>query len=134
MTADASSFALSTMEGLFATPLWIFDVEPERARDLNTRLRGELERLLAPLPDIPVGANWQSDQKLHRVPEYAELMDLVLEACESVLAALQVEHSPLRITACWALALGTVRPPLLPPWLIAVPWISARMLSPSRTA
>jgi len=102
MSAPASPFALSTMEGLFVTPVWIFDLDPERARALNPRLRAALERMLAPLPDIPAGGNWQTEQKLHRAPEFAELMEVVLQAGAMTVEALQVHHTPLEITGCWA--------------------------------
>ena len=102
MTTPDSPFASTTMQGLFVTPLWIFDLAPEHAGALNTRLRRELERLLAPLPDIPVGSNWQSEQKLHRVAEFAELMDLAHVAGQRVVEALELEPAPLEITGCWA--------------------------------
>lgn len=103
MSAADSPFAYSTMQGLFVTPLWIFDLPTERAGPLNARLRKELERLLAPLPDIPVGGNWQSEQKLHRVPEFEELMALAHAAGGSVVEALDLDDPPpLEITGCWA--------------------------------
>jgi len=102
MAETPSPFEFSTHQGLFATPVWVFDLPAERAGPLNTRLRTALESMLAPLPDIPAGATWQTEQTLHQVEEFAELMDLVRTAAAEAMALLEVEHSELDFTACWA--------------------------------
>jgi len=102
MTAQQSDFNLTATEAFFPTPVWIFDLAPQRAAELNARLRGELEVRLAPLPDIPMGATWQTDQTLHQVAEFAELMDLILAAASDAMDSLEVRHSGLEFTGCWA--------------------------------
>lgn len=100
MSNADSTFALSTRKELFVTPIWVFDVE--QAQIMNVRLRASLENLMAPLPDIPAGATWQSEQRLHHAPEFSELMDVVHEAVAQALAELEVESTPIEITGAWA--------------------------------
>jgi uncharacterized protein (TIGR02466 family) len=102
MSETASPFAFSNMQIFFPTPVWIFDLPGERASSLNTRLRTDLESMLAPLPDIASGSTWQTEQTLHQVEEFAELMDIVMRAARDAIAALEIEHSALEVTGCWA--------------------------------
>ncbi len=102
MPEAAPPFELATMEGLFPTPVWVFDLPAARAGPLNARLRKSLEAMLAPLPDIPAGATWQTEQTLHTVPEFAELMEVVREGAAGAVRMLEVQGSALEITGCWA--------------------------------
>jgi hypothetical protein len=102
MAQAATPFEFSAVEDFFPTPVWVFDLPAERASVLNARLRSALESMLMPLPDIAFGATWQTEQNLHEVPEFEELMALVHQGAVSALQLLEVEHSPMVITGCWA--------------------------------
>jgi uncharacterized protein (TIGR02466 family) len=102
MSESESILQLTASEGLFASPIWIFDVDPDIAPEMNASLRSSLERMMAPLPDIPKGDVWQSEQKLHRAPEFNEFIELVYQASASVVDALKLEPRELEITGCWA--------------------------------
>ncbi len=46
------------VQEIFPTPLWIVDLQPAAAAALNATLAAEIERIIAPRPRIPAGANW----------------------------------------------------------------------------
>lgn len=95
-------FSDSKIQGLFPTNLWVNDLEPERAETLNRSLTATLQELMKGGPPIRPDETWQSDQNLHRLPDFAELMSVVDAALTNVLDSLEVIHSGFRITGCWA--------------------------------
>lgn len=102
MIESESNLTLTASEGLFVSPIWIFDIDPEIGPDLNLSLRASLEQMMAPLPDIPKGETWQSEQKLHRAPAFAEFVDMVHQAGATVVDDMKCEQQELEITGCWA--------------------------------
>ena len=90
------------VQEVFPTPLWIVDLKPAAAAALNIALKAEIERLIAPRPAIPAGANWQTPQDLHTRPAFAEFVKLVETAARGVTRFLQVDQYPMSITGCWA--------------------------------
>ena len=62
----------------------------------------EIERIIAPRPAIPPGANWQTPQDLHTRPAFADFVKLVEMAARGVARYLQVDQYPMMITGCWA--------------------------------
>ncbi len=92
---------------LFPTPLWVLNIAASDAAALNVRLKAEIERIIAPRPNVPSGSNWQTPHDLHTRPEFAEFAQLVEIAARSVAQFLQLEQYPMMITGCWA----NVNPP-----------------------
>jgi uncharacterized protein (TIGR02466 family) len=90
------------VQELFPTPLWVVDLQPAAATQLNARLKAEIDRLISPRPKIPPGSNWQTPQDLHTRPAFAELVKLVETAARGVARFLQVDQYPMAITGCWA--------------------------------
>jgi uncharacterized protein (TIGR02466 family) len=87
---------------LFPTPLWVLNIAAPDAAALNARLKAEIEKIIAPRPTLPLGANWQTPPDLHTRPGFAEFAQLVKIAARSVAEFLQLEHYPMMITGCWA--------------------------------
>lgn len=87
---------------LFPTPLWVLDIAAADAAALNAKLKAEIERLIAPRPNVPPGSNWQTPHDLHTRAEFAEFTQLVEIAGRSVAQFLQLEQYPMMITGCWA--------------------------------
>ena len=102
MVEPATPFEFSTVEDFFPTPVWVFDLAAPRAAALNATLCDCLESLLAPLPDIKAGAIWQTEQNLHEVAQFGELVSYIQQGADTALRALHVTHSPVMITGCWA--------------------------------
>ena len=90
------------VQEIFPTPLWVVDLQPAAAAQLNAKLKAEIERLIAPRPIIPPGSNWQTPQDLHTRPAFAEFVRLVENAARGVARFLQVDQYPMAITGCWA--------------------------------
>ena len=95
-------FKNAVVKPIFPTNLWIYDLEPEIAEPLNRRLFQELDELTSPRPSLPPGKNWQTEQTLHELKQFSELVGIFLEACDQVLDAMEVEHDGFRVTGCWA--------------------------------
>ena len=87
---------------LFPTPLWVLDLAIAEATAFNARLKAEIDRIIAPRPNVPSGSNWQTPHDLHTRPEFAEFTRLVEIAAASVAQFLQLEQYPMMITGCWA--------------------------------
>ena len=83
-------FKNSVVKPIFPTNLWIYDLEPEIAEPLNRRLFQELDELTSPRPSLPPGKNWQTEQTLHELGQFSELVGIFLEACDRVLG----QHQP----------------------------------------
>lgn len=95
------------VQELFPTPLWTLDILPSDAAPFNAKLRAQIDKIIAPRPEVPSGSNWQTPHDLHTRPEFSELAKLIEIASKSVTAYLQLERFPMMITGCWA----NVNPP-----------------------
>ena len=80
------------VQEIFPTPLWIVDLQPAVAASLNVGLAAEIERLIAPRPNIPAGSNWQTPQDLHTRPAFAEFVKLVETAAKVALRLRQAKR------------------------------------------
>ena len=95
-------FARSTSQAFFPTFAWIFDLPAERAEALNRQLSRDLDLLTRPRPPLPPGRNWQTEQRLHQLAEFAPLTEVIEAAVTQVLATLEVDYECFAITGCWA--------------------------------
>lgn len=106
-------FAHLTEQAIFATYVWLYDLEPDRAERVNRQAFKDLDELTAPRPRLAPGRNWQTDQVLHELEEFAELVKIFREASQRVLDLLEIEYDGFEITGCWANInpRGAVHPP-----------------------
>ena len=95
-------FSFATIEPFFPTPVWIQDLEPTTANRLNPELMLAIDAITSPRPVIPPGASWQTDQCLHELDEFAELMGVFSFATEKILKFLELDYEGFEITGCWA--------------------------------
>lgn len=98
----ARMFENVVAQPIFPTTIWIHTLEPEAAGPLNAKLMRELDRLMGPRPPRAPGDAWQTDQVLHEVEEFQDLMTIFHTAAKGVLDRLEVEYGPVQITVCWA--------------------------------
>ncbi|MGF1611367.1 MAG: TIGR02466 family protein [Kiloniellales bacterium] len=114
---------------LFPTCIWVHDLEAERARRLNEKLFHDLDRLTAPRPKLPPGQTWQTEQFLHELEEFRELVEAIEAAALGVVEKMEIVHDGLQITACWANInpKGTPHPPHFHPnnYLSGVYYVAA---------
>ena len=87
---------------IFPTHIWLHQLAIDRAKQLNQQLLGYLDDLMGPLPTLPPGENWQSEQTLHLYAEFAELVTLIRAAGKGVLDACAIQYKDFAITGCWS--------------------------------
>ncbi len=95
-------FKSTKTHNIFPTPVWSLDLEEETAARLNRQIMVQLDRILTPRPEIPVGATWQTDQRLHTLPAFAELTRCIEKAARGALEFMGIDYNRFEITACWA--------------------------------
>jgi uncharacterized protein (TIGR02466 family) len=96
MSNDMQSF------GLFPTPVWVRQLEPEQAEGINRQAIDLIERLRQETPGINPGDRWQTATDLETKPELQDLISIVNEGAEEALSALRIEHNGFLVTGCWA--------------------------------
>lgn len=95
------------MRDLFRTPVWHVDLPPAEAETVNAAMMAEIERLLTPRPNLPAGANWQTDPVLQDLPAFHDLMATTIRIGKKICGFLQLKHDDLVVTGAWA----NVNPP-----------------------
>lgn len=102
----ANKFASMQVQEIFPTPLWILDLDPDYAKDLNRRLMKQIYTLVEPRPPIPLGTTWQTDPVLHQRAEFSEMTDLIMQTAQGALEFLKLKNRTIEITGCW----GNINP------------------------
>ena len=87
---------------MFPTWVWKSRLEPEVHQELNRGIVRELDRIRRDLPELAPGQAWQSDQDLHGLETFQELVSRVDGAVGSVLEFLKIGFDATEITALWA--------------------------------
>ena len=94
-------FRKNDVLSLFPTFVWRSQLAEETYRPINRQLVELLGRLTAGLDAAP-GAKLQTEQHLDRLPEMAELNQVMAQAVDSILDFLKIEHDGFVTTGCWA--------------------------------
>jgi uncharacterized protein (TIGR02466 family) len=97
-----AGFQDSDVLRMFPTFLWKAELRPEVYQPINELVLRTLGEFEAALGDLKPGESWQSDQGLHELDQFQELVGRIDEAAESVLDYLKVGHKGFNITGCWA--------------------------------
>jgi len=87
---------------MFPSFVWKAELSPEVCKLINDSVLRALGEIGAPFADLKPGESWQSDQGLHELDQFREVVDCINEAAESVLDYLKVGHAGFKITGCWA--------------------------------
>jgi uncharacterized protein (TIGR02466 family) len=91
-----------SVEEVFPTPLWILDIDPQEAAGFNAGLKAEIDKIISPRPQLPMGRNWQTPHDLHTRPAFAEFAKFVEIGARSVAEYLGMAQYPMMVTGCWA--------------------------------
>ena len=103
MTKQAGqSFQSSDVLRMFPTFVWKAELRPDLYEPINASVLRSLGKIGAPLADLEPGESWQSDQGLHELDQFREVVDFVNEAAESALDYLRIGHAGFKVTGCWA--------------------------------
>jgi uncharacterized protein (TIGR02466 family) len=87
---------------MFPTFVWKAELKPDIYQAINENILRKLRRLRETLPELAPGQAWQSDQALHELDEFHELVSCVNDTSRSVLEFLKIGCDAFRITALWA--------------------------------
>ncbi len=97
-----SGFTAADVLRLFPTFVWKAQLSPELHRSFNADIVRTLDRMRQSLPALAPGQAWQSEQSLHRLGDFRDLVSLLEGATERVLDRLKVGTNAFEITALWA--------------------------------
>ena len=87
---------------MFPTFVWRAELGPEVHQRLNGTIVRKLDQIRQTLPALVPGQAWQSDQALHKLDEFHELVSCVNSTIENVLDFLKITAVASEITAFWA--------------------------------
>jgi uncharacterized protein (TIGR02466 family) len=87
---------------MFPTFLWKAELRPEVYQPINDLILRTLGECEAALGDLKPGQSWQSEQTLHELDPFQELIGCIDAAAETVLDYLWLGHKGFEITGCWA--------------------------------
>lgn len=97
-----SQFESSRALRMFPTFVWIAEIEEEIHQRINGEIIRKLDQIRRSKPVLAPGKSWQSDQGLHRMEEFHELVSCINEVTTTVLKFLKIGYDAYEITACWA--------------------------------
>jgi uncharacterized protein (TIGR02466 family) len=90
---------------MFPTLVWKVELEAELRETIRTRALAALAAMRSRYAPLAAGQGWQSDQRLHTLPDFAELVSTVRRAVAGILRFLRLGYDAFEITACWATVL-----------------------------
>jgi len=91
-----------TVLPIFPTLLWASQVRAPAAERINGAFLAALDAARARQPELKPVGKWQTDQRLHTLPELAEFSDLVVGSARHILDSQHIRYRDIKITACWA--------------------------------
>ncbi len=97
-----SQFKSSRALRMFPTFVWMAEIEEEIHKRINGKIITKLDEIRQSRPALEAGQSWQSDQGLHRMKDFHELVSYINEVTTTVLKFLKIGYDAYEITACWA--------------------------------
>ena len=91
---------------MFPTLVWKIQLRAKLHEVMDAKILAVLARLRRDAPQLASGQGWQSDQTLHELEEFRDLISCVDKAAKSVLRFLRIGYDAVEITGCWATVLG----------------------------
>lgn len=96
------SIEASDVIPLFPTLVWKVQLKAELHEAVDAKILTVVERLRRDVPKLGLGEGWQSDQTLHELEEFRDLISCVNSTAKNVLRFLRIGSDAFEITACWA--------------------------------
>ena len=69
---------------------------------MNETIKAKLREATLPLPTLAPGQKWQTNQELHELQEFRELISYVNASVKGILGFLKITYESFFITGCWA--------------------------------
>lgn len=98
----ASVIAASDVLSLFPTLVWKTELKQEVSEAINKDILKKLDELTQSVPEFRPGQSWQSNQSLHRLQGFRELVSCIDLTTRGVLEFLKIVYDAFEISACWA--------------------------------
>jgi len=102
MAATAEVIERVGTQPFFPTNIWVVDLKPAVHEPLNARLLDALDRLIGDAPQSTPGQGWQTDQVLHELAEFRELIDIIEFSSKKILDEFKIRYESFLVTGCWA--------------------------------
>ncbi len=87
---------------MFPTLVGKVQLKAEMHEAVDAIILAALERMRRDAPALALGQGWQSDQTLHKLEEFRDLISCINNATKSVLRFLRIAYDAVEITGCWA--------------------------------
>ena len=87
---------------MFPTFVWKAQLKREIHQRINENIVNRLDEIRRCTPVLQPGQSWQSDQTLHKLDEFGELVSCVNEVATTAFEYLRIGYDAFEITACWA--------------------------------
>jgi uncharacterized protein (TIGR02466 family) len=96
------NFEAADVLRMFPTFVWKADLKPDVHQSLNENIVRKLDQIRRGEPKLAPGRAWQSEQPLHTLDEFHDLVSRINDAIEQVLEHLKVRYRAFEITGHWA--------------------------------
>jgi uncharacterized protein (TIGR02466 family) len=100
--AQAPTVDSTEIVPLFPTLVWKMQLSRDTYEPINAKIKAKLMELAQSTPGLAPGGKLQTDQTLHRLPEFQELGEIIHSAAAGVLDFLKIVYESLELTGCWA--------------------------------
>ncbi len=87
---------------MFPTFAWKIQLKAELHEAIDAKILATLESIRRDLPELEPGQGWQSEQTLHELEEFRDLISCINNAAKNVLLFLRIGYDAFEITGCWA--------------------------------
>jgi uncharacterized protein (TIGR02466 family) len=91
---------------MFPTLVWKIQLKAGMQEGMNPKIIAALARMRREAPQLAPGHGWQSDQRLHELEEFRDLIACIDKAAKSVLRFLRIAYDAVEISGCWATVLA----------------------------
>ena len=87
---------------MFPTLVWKVQLKAEMHEMVDAKILAALAKIRRDVPQLAPGRGWQSDQTLHELEAFRDLVSCIDNTAKSVLRFLKVGYDAFEITGCWA--------------------------------
>jgi uncharacterized protein (TIGR02466 family) len=91
---------------IFPTLVWKVELEAQLREAICAQVLAALAHMRRNLPPLAPGQGWQSDQSLHELDDFRDLVSCVHRVVPGILRFLRVGYDVYQVTACWATVLA----------------------------
>jgi uncharacterized protein (TIGR02466 family) len=87
---------------IFPTMVWAHQLKADVAGRINQVFLEKIKAGRQRNPDLQPRGKWQSDQRLHTLPELEEFVEIVRAGARAIMDAENLSYTDIEITGCWA--------------------------------